>query len=146
MKKIYYLLEIQVFGKTYLSNCIAKEILDNNKTVLYQTAPNMLDNIISYRFGNNDLKNYYKNLLDVDLLIIDDLGTESKNDIKFTELFNIINTRSLNENNKITKTIISTNLSISKIFSIYEERIGSRVAGFYDIYYFFGEDLRLKKK
>ena len=54
MKKIYYLLEIQVFGKTYLSNCIAKEILDNNKTVLYQTAPNMLDNIISYRFGNND--------------------------------------------------------------------------------------------
>ena len=103
MKKIYYLLEIQVFGKTYLSNCIAKEILDNNKTVLYQTAPNMLDNIISYRFGNNDLKNYYKNLLDVDLLIIDDLGTESKNDIKFTELFNIINTRSLNENNKITK-------------------------------------------
>ena len=53
-------MEIQVFGKTYLSNCIAKEILDNNKTVLYQTAPNMLDNIISYRFGNNDLKNYYK--------------------------------------------------------------------------------------
>ena len=64
MKKIYYLLEIQVFGKTYLSNCIAKEILDNNKTVLYQTAPYMLDNIISYRFGNNDLKNYYKNLIE----------------------------------------------------------------------------------
>ena len=47
--------------------------------------------------------------------------------------------------NKITKTIISTNLSIEKIFSVYEERIGSRIAGFYDIYYFFGDDLRLMK-
>ena len=118
----------------------AKEILDNNKTVLYQTAPNMLDNIISYRFGNNDLKNYYKNLLDVDLLIIDDLGTESKNDIKFTELFNVINTRILS--NK--KTIISTNLSIQNLFSIYDERIVSRIVGYYNICKFFGDDIRFK--
>ena len=55
------------------------------------------------------------------------------------------NARSLNLNNRVTKTIISTNLSIEKIFGVYEERIGSRIAGFYDIYYFFGEDLRLKK-
>ena len=46
---------------------------------------------------------------------------------------------------KITKTIISTNLNINDIFNNYEERIGSRIAGYYDIYYFFGEDLRFKK-
>ena len=40
-------------------------------------------------------------------------------------------------NNKITKTIISTNLGIKDIFNFYEERIGSRIAGYYDIYYFF---------
>ena len=65
--------------------------------------------------------------------------------MKLSELFTIINSRCLNLNNKITKTIISTNYNIEKIFEIYEERIGSRIAGFYDIYYFFGEDLRLKK-
>ena len=84
-------------------------------------------------------------VLNVDLLIIDDLGTECINNMKLSELFTILNSRSLNLNNKITKTIISTNLSIEKIFSVYEERIGSRIAGFYDIYYFFGDDLRLMK-
>ena len=65
--------------------------------------------------------------------------------MKISELFTILNSRALNLNNKLTRTIISSNLSIEQIFSIYEERIGSRIAGFYDIYYFFGEDLRLKK-
>ena len=81
----------------------------------------------------------------VSLLIIDDLGTESINSLKLSELFTIINTRILNLNNHITKTIISTNLNMNDIFSIYQDRIGSRIAGYYDIYYFFGEDLRFKK-
>ena len=68
------------------------------------------------------------------------------NSMKLSELFTILNTRLLNLNNKITKTIISTNLSINNIFKNYEERIGSRIAGFYDIYYFFGDDLRFRKK
>lgn len=36
-------------GKTFLSNCIANELLKKNKTVLYQTSPIMLDSIIEYR-------------------------------------------------------------------------------------------------
>lgn len=144
-KKIYYLLVIQVFGKTFLTNCIAKELLNKRKTVLYQTAPNMMDNIISYRFGNKDLKNYYDDLLNVDLLIIDDLGTESINNVKLSELFNILNSRLLNQNNKITKTLISTNLSLESIFKTYDERIISRIMGYYTKCRFFGDDLRLKK-
>ena len=65
--------------------------------------------------------------------------------MKLSELFTIINTRILNLNNKITKTIISTNLDLKNIFNTYQDRIGSRIAGYYDIYYFFVEDLRLKK-
>ena len=65
--------------------------------------------------------------------------------MKFTELFSLLNARLLNQNNKVTKTIISTNLNMNDIFSIYQDRIGSRIAGYYDIYYFFGEDLRFKK-
>ena len=89
---------------------------------------------------------FYQSVLDCDLLIIDDLGTESLNSMKLSELFTILNNRILNLNNKVTKTIISTNLNINEIFDNYEERIGSRIAGYYDILYFFGEDLRFKSK
>ena len=140
-----------MYGKTFMSNCIASELLKRGKTVLYQTAPVLLESVIDYKFSKN--KNYnnydnndiYKSILTTDLLIIDDLGTESLNSMKLSELFTILNTRILNMNNKITKTIISTNLNINDIFNNYEERIGSRIAGFYDIYYFFGDDLRFRK-
>ena len=130
-------------GKTFLTNCIANELLKNGKTVLYQTAPVMLDSILDYRFGKNNNFNY-NDLLNVDLLIIDDLGTESSNNIKFSELFNILNTRLLNQNNHVTKTIISTNLSLNHLFKTYDERIFSRLVGYYNICRFFGEDLRYK--
>lgn len=136
-------------GKTYMSNCIANELLKNGKTVLYQTAPVLLETVIDCKmnkYKNSLQDDFYKNVLDVDLLIIDDLGTECLNSMKLSELFTILNTRLLNLNNKITKTIISTNLSINNIFTNYEERIGSRIAGYYDIYYFFGDDLRFRKK
>ena len=135
-------------GKTYMSNAIANEIIKKGKTVLYQTAPVLLETVIDGKFNkykNQNSDEFYKNVLTVDLLIIDDLGTENINSMTVSELFTIINTRILNLNNKPTKTIISTNLSIEQIFKIYEERIGSRIAGYYNIYQFVGEDLRLKR-
>lgn len=133
-------------GKTFLSNCIANEVLSMGKTVLYQTAPVMLDMILDFRFGKStDNKNICDSLLNVDLLIIDDLGTEHMNNIKFAELFNIINSRILNQNIKITKTIVSTNLTMNELFSTYDERIVSRFIGNYNILRFFGEDIRFKK-
>lgn len=131
-------------GKTFLSSCIANELIKQRKTVLYQTAPVMLDTIIDYRFGKSNNSNILESILNVDLLIIDDLGTECVNNMKFTELFNIINTRLLNQKN-ITKTIISTNLSLQNLYNTYDERIVSRIIGDYNICYFFGEDIRFKK-
>ena len=131
-------------GKTFLTNCIANEVLKKGKTVLYQTAPVMLDSVIDYKFGKSPDFNY-NDLLDVDLLIIDDLGTENINNVKLSELFNIINTRLLNQNHHITKTIISTNLSLNNLFKNYDERIFSRLVGYYNICRFFGEDLRYRK-
>ncbi|MCI8617329.1 MAG: ATP-binding protein [Clostridia bacterium] len=131
-----------------MSNCIAQELLKLGKTVLYQTAPVLLESVIDYKMNKqkNLHDNIYQSVLNVDLLIIDDLGTESLNSMKLSELFTILNTRILNLNHKTTKTIISTNLNIKDIFNSYEERIGSRIAGYYDIYCFFGEDLRFKNK
>ena len=136
-------------GKTFMTNCIANELIKKGKNVLYQTAPVLLETVIDnkmskYKTASQD--NFYKTVLEADLLIIDDLGTECINSMKLSELFTILNTRLLNLNNKVTKTIISTNLNINNIFKCYEERIGSRIAGFYDIYYFFGDDLRFKNK
>ena len=130
-----------------MSNCIAKELLKSGKTVLYQTAPILLESVIDYKLNKTKMSTnfIYDSIFNVNLLIIDDLGTESLNSMKLSELFTIINTRILNLNHKITKTIISTNLNIKEIFNSYEERIGSRIAGYYDIYYFFGDDLRFNK-
>ena len=136
-------------GKTFMSNCIANELIKNGKNVLYQTAPVLLETIIDNKmnkYKNSKQDDFYRNVLESDLLIIDDLGTECLNSMKLSELFTVLNTRLLNLNNHVTKTIISTNLNINNIFKNYEERIGSRIAGFYDIYYFFGDDLRFKTR
>lgn len=132
-------------GKTFLSNCIAKEIIERGKNVVYQTSPILMDQIIEYKFSYEktpEQKEKYNKIFNVDLLIIDDLGTETMNNSKFTELFNIINTRLLN--NK--KMVISTNLTLNDLYSRYDERILSRLIGNFVICKFVGEDIRLKKK
>ena len=131
-------------GKTFLSNCIAGELLKKGKTVLYQTAPVMLDTIINSKFGK-DSSDIPQEVLNCDLLIIDDLGTENLNQIIATELFTIINTRLLNQNHKITKTIISTNLDAKQLNEYYSSRVGSRLIGNYRFLRFFGDDLRYKR-
>lgn len=133
-------------GKTFLSNCIVNELLKKGKTVMYQTAPVMLDSLIADLFSKpGESKNLSEDLLSVDLLVIDDLGTETMNSMKFTELYKIINTRLLSQNGKTTKTIISTNLDLKSMLKVYDERLISRFVGYYDVYRFYGEDIRFKK-
>ena len=132
-------------GKTFMINCISNELLKQGYTVLYQTAPVMFDEILNEKFNREGSFSIYENILNVDLLIIDDLGTENITDSKITELFTIINTRLLNQNHKITKTIISTNLNVDELFKTYTTRIGSRLAGYYRFLRFYGDDLRFNK-
>lgn len=131
-------------GKTFISSCIANEILKRGYTVLYQTSPLLLDSIFEYKYNNKSAsaKELYDNLYKVNLLIIDDLGTENLTAAKFTELFTIINTRLLNPE---TKTIISSNLSLEDLAKNYDDRILSRLIGNFNICKFFGEDIRLKQ-
>ena len=105
----------------------------------------MIDNIIDYRFGKTESKNVYNNIINVDLLIIDDLGAEALNQLKISELFNIINARLLCQENHITKTIISTNLNMNNLLDTYSERIFSRLACYYNVCRFFGDDIRISK-
>lgn len=132
-------------GKTFLANCIASEVIKQGKTVVYQTAPILMDKVIEYKFSYNKTgieKEQYDKIFNVDLLIIDDLGTETMSNNKFTELFNIINTRLL----KNKKMLISTNLTLKELYKEYDERVMSRLIGSFTICKFAGEDIRLKKK
>ncbi len=132
-------------GKTFLANCVASETIKQGKSVIYQTAPILLDKMVDYKFKFNKTdseREEYDKIFDVDLLIIDDLGTESMNSAKFSELFNILNTRLL----KNKKILISTNLTPQEIKREYEERIFSRFVGDFIICRFVGEDIRLLKK
>ena len=132
-------------GKTYLSSCIAKTILDKGKNVLYQSSHKVCEILEEYKFNRENAiyntKNIVQDLYDIDLLIIDDFGTEFKTSYTLSAIFELINSRLIN--NK--KTIISTNLSIMELKDVYSERLFSRFIGEFDILEFIGEDLRMKK-
>ncbi|MBO6132817.1 MAG: ATP-binding protein [Lachnospiraceae bacterium] len=131
-------------GKTFLTNCIAKALLDKGFNVLYFTSYNLFKMISNHTFNrgmdNTEEINSYKDIFGADLLIIDDLGTESSNSFTMSQFFIIINER--NERHK--PTLISTNLSLESLLDTYSERAMSRLLGGYDVYAFYSADIRLK--
>ena len=130
-------------GKTFLTNCIAKALLDRGFSVVYFSAFrlfSMLSDNIFRQTDQEEKDSFFSNIYDSDLLIIDDLGTENVNSFVMNQLFNILNERQLRRNS----TLISSNLSLKKIKDIYSERSLSRIIGNYELYYFRGEDLRMK--
>lgn len=126
-------------GKTYLSYCIAKAILDKGHLVIYRTSDELIKNLREIRFNNDS--NLESVILDCDLLIIDDLGAEHLNEFSISELFNIINKRILTKKNML----ISTNLTLPNITKQYSERIASRLIGDFKLCKFYSEDIRIKK-
>lgn len=129
-------------GKTFLSNCIAKDLLDKEKLVIYQTAANLIELLKEAKFDTESeyTKSKYDNIFECELLIIDDLGTEYITEFSQMELYNIINSRLLSGR----KMLISTNLSLDNIYNTYSERIVSRIFGNFTAYNFYGSDIRIK--
>lgn len=132
-------------GKTFLCNCIAKELLDKGKTVLYVTAGQLFKMVEDHRFRRDEEEvpnGFMEDIMEADLFIIDDLGTEFSTILSSAELFQIINTRMLEKKS----VILSTNLAPSDLMNQYSDRIVSRLLGDYKPLKFFGEDIRIKKK
>ena len=126
-------------GKTFLSWCIAKELLDRGYLVIYKTSAEIMSDLRNIVIENNSI---LKDLLiNCDLLIIDDLGAEQVTDFTNTELFNLINTKLL----KNKKMLISTNLTLHQISKLYSDRLYSRLAGNFRNFTFYGDDLRIKE-
>ncbi len=133
-------------GKTFMASCVAAEIMKRGKTVLYQTAPILFDTISEYKLKAFKDESFddrsYKSIFDVDMLIIDDLGTESQSSSRIAEFLNILNIRQMNNMSKPCKTIISTNIEPDKLYDFYKERVASRIIGSFSFFKFAGEDIR----
>lgn len=134
-------------GKTFLLNCLAKAILDMGDTVLKVTSYNLFEHLFRSVFANSKEGSFAlkDQIFDVDTLIIDDLGTETRrNNFTAEELFNILNERYLQQKH----TFLSTNLSLTDLRECYSDRVTSRLFDTQNtmILRFQGQDIRLRKQ
>ncbi len=135
-------------GKTFMAQCIANELLLKGRTVAYVSAPLMFDKINEARmlFGEDEYEDYFSGLKDAELLVIDDLGTETSTEAKLSNMLQLLNARETLDLTSPHKTIISTNMKLSAIREKYDERIYSRIIGKFVTCQFGGEDLRIVMK
>ena len=124
-------------GKSFLSGCIAKALMDQGISVVYFSATQLFD--ILYQ---NTLYNALEDLYNYDLVIVDDLGAEMTNSFVTTALFSFLNERILREK----ATIISTNLNLSELKERYSDRIASRIVQNFKLCKLSGPDIRILKR
>lgn len=127
-------------GKTHMSLAIANTVIQNGFGVVYCSVNNIITKLEREHFGRDD-GDTGRSLLECDLLILDDLGTEFRTAFSSAEIYNIVNTRLMTQK----PTIISTNLSIQELQERYTERFASRIMGDYVRVTFCGRDNRLQK-
>ncbi|MBQ7800156.1 MAG: ATP-binding protein [Oscillospiraceae bacterium] len=129
-------------GKTHLSLAIAKTVQQKKFNVVYMSAPDLFTSLEKQRFNQEKPEQSIENILSCDLLVIDDLGAEFTTTFTVSSLYNIVNTRILDEK----PTIITANLTPSEISQRYSDRIASRLLGCYEHLRFCGNDIRILKK
>lgn len=132
-------------GKSFLSNCVAKELIESGHSVIYFSSASLFDLLSKYSFdykSKEEQRDKYNDLYQCDLLIVDDLGTEMTNQFVATQLFSLLNERHMWKKS----TIISTNLSLEELRNRYSDRIFSRITSHYEICKLTGPDIRMYKK
>ncbi len=132
-------------GKSFLSGCVAKELIESGHSVIYFSTTGLFDllskNSFDYK-NREELRETYADLYQCDLLIIDDLGTELTNQFVTSQLFALLNERHMGKK----ATIISTNLSLEELRNRYSDRIFSRITSHYEICKLTGQDIRMYRK
>lgn len=132
-------------GKTHLSLSIAKAVAEKGYTVAYGSLINYLSDIEKEHFGKageSEAGDTMNLLINTELLILDDLGSEFSTAFYESATYNIINSRI----NLGLPTIINTNLSIDELQKKYNDRIISRIFGVFSTLCFAGEDIRQIKR
>ena len=104
-------------GKTHLAKCMAKKLIDCGKIVNFTSAVKMA---YDTRQLSDEVLHHYSR---VEVLVIDDLGTENITSKTIQALYIILSERK----EKHLLTIITTNLTPADIDNTYGERIYSRL-------------------
>ena len=132
-------------GKTFLSACIARVVSEKGYSVVYDTAGHVFERFEARKFSREEddrAAEDVERILQCDLLILDDLGTEMTTAFVQSALYEIVNTRLLGGKS----TIINTNLGVTELNQRYLQQVSSRIEGEYQVLIFFGEDIRRKKR
>ena len=131
-------------GKTFLTNCMTKAILDKGYSVIYFTSIRLFDTLSRelFNYEERSSRDILNDIYTCDLLIIDDLGTENVSSFVAQRLFDILNERDLRKR----PTIISTNLSFEDLGKRYTERNFSRIFGNYEILNPVADDIRIRMR
>lgn len=132
-------------GKSFLSGCVAKELLQGGNSVIYFSASGLFEILARYSFdakAKENLHGLYEDLYGCDLLIVDDLGTEITNNFVTSQLFACLNERHLRRK----ATLISTNISLEELRDRYSDRIFSRITSSFTLCKLTGPDIRILKK
>ena len=132
-------------GKSFLSGCVAKELMDQGSSVIYFSSTALFEKLSQMSFDYNakdELADLYEDLYSCDLLIIDDLGTELTNNFSSSQFFSCLNERILRKKS----IIISTNLSLQELRDRYSDRIFSRITSNFKLCKITGPDIRMYKK
>lgn len=132
-------------GKSFLSGCVAKELMDMGHSVIYFSSSGLFEKLSQISFDYNakeELADLYEDLYSCDLLIIDDLGTELTNNFSSSQFFSCLNERILRKKS----IIISTNLSLQELRDRYSDRIFSRITSNFKLCKITGPDIRMYKK
>lgn len=131
-------------GKTHISLAIAKAVTERGFTAAYGSLSNYLRIIEKEHFkrSENAETDTMQVLINTDLLILDDLGSEFRTSFSEPTIYNIINSRI----NLGLPTIISSNLSTAELQKNYNDRIISRLFSVFTTLMFVGEDIRQIKR
>ena len=134
-------------GKTFLSGCIARAVSAKGYSVVYETVQDAFAAFEEQKFSR-DAETYaaasekVRRMMDCQLLILDDLGTELTTSFTQSALYYIVNSRLTAHR----QTVISTNLTDSELAARYIPQIISRVNGEYETLDFLGRDIRAIRK
>jgi|GEM_PF-1545570 len=111
-------------GKTHLSIAAGLEFLKAGKNVLYASVPRMLTNIHA-EVMSNTVSETMERAIGVDLLILDDMGTQRMTDFRDENLYTIVNERYSHERQLIMSTNAVGETDIQKAIS--DGGVGARV-------------------
>jgi DNA replication protein DnaC len=133
-------------GKTTLAMLVSKAALDSGLSVAIYSLPHLLAEIrdtYDADPGERSYMDFFRRLVSVDLLHLEDLGAEKRTDWVLEQLYSLVNER-YEERRSL---IVTTNLDFGEL----EEQIGARTVSRIvemcgDPLYLYGEDHRIALK